>query len=392
MASLADRALELQLRGRFRFGVGAVAALPELVRGLGGERVFVVSDPGVVASGGETDTTELLISVTLPPTAALSTTSPLREAPLTLTYSAAASTDSDGEVVRYLWDMDGDGVYELDAGPISQRQVLYPAAGDHTVGVKVLDNLGASDTAVLSVSLTDDYGESEDNDSPLQATALGDLAPGSSVAGLKGGLGLGNYDGDQEDWFAFDVPAGVDLAVQLDFVHADANLDLELYGDDALLPLASARSQLDGELLVYDLSTHRAHSLNAAAASVWKRCDGEHSVAQIAAEIAVETTEAANPDAVYVGLGALDKAGLLAAWSHGSDERAGLTRRELVKRAAVLSAALPVVTSIIAPAAAVAAPNVRRDIAPFRNAALSASVCSSHIKKAPESPPGASEA
>jgi alcohol dehydrogenase len=51
VASLADRELELQLRGRLRFGVGAIEALPELVRGLGGERVFLVSDIGVVASG-----------------------------------------------------------------------------------------------------------------------------------------------------------------------------------------------------------------------------------------------------------------------------------------------------------------------------------------------------
>lgn len=51
MTTLADRSLELHLRGRVRFGVGSLATLPELVRGAGGSRVFVVTDPGVVRSG-----------------------------------------------------------------------------------------------------------------------------------------------------------------------------------------------------------------------------------------------------------------------------------------------------------------------------------------------------
>lgn len=51
MTTLADRSLELHLRGRVRFGVGSLATLPELVRGTGGSRVFVVTDPGVVRSG-----------------------------------------------------------------------------------------------------------------------------------------------------------------------------------------------------------------------------------------------------------------------------------------------------------------------------------------------------
>ncbi len=50
---LANQAFELLLRDRVRFGVGAIAGLPELIRELGGPdaRAFLVSDPGVVASG-----------------------------------------------------------------------------------------------------------------------------------------------------------------------------------------------------------------------------------------------------------------------------------------------------------------------------------------------------
>ena len=48
---LADRQLEIVLRNRVFFGVGAMARLPEVVRAAGGSRVFVVTDPGVRRSG-----------------------------------------------------------------------------------------------------------------------------------------------------------------------------------------------------------------------------------------------------------------------------------------------------------------------------------------------------
>lgn len=51
MTTLADRQLELQLRGRVAFGIGAIERLPELVAATGCRRVFIVTDPGVTASG-----------------------------------------------------------------------------------------------------------------------------------------------------------------------------------------------------------------------------------------------------------------------------------------------------------------------------------------------------
>jgi alcohol dehydrogenase class IV len=51
VTTLADRQFEIVLRNRVYFGVGAVARLPEVVAAVGGTRVFVVTDPGVRASG-----------------------------------------------------------------------------------------------------------------------------------------------------------------------------------------------------------------------------------------------------------------------------------------------------------------------------------------------------
>src|SRR5947208_1674819 len=48
------------------------------------------------------------------------------------------------------------------------------------------------------------------------------------------------------------------------------------------LPLSPAKDLIieelpGGELLVYDLTTHRAHNLNRSASLVWRHCDGETS-------------------------------------------------------------------------------------------------------------------
>ena len=51
MNRLADRQIEIVLRNRVYFGVGAIARLPEVVAAAGGSRVFVVTDPGVRRSG-----------------------------------------------------------------------------------------------------------------------------------------------------------------------------------------------------------------------------------------------------------------------------------------------------------------------------------------------------
>jgi alcohol dehydrogenase len=51
VTALADRQIEVILRNRVYFGVGAIDRLPEVVAAAGGSRAFVVTDPGVRASG-----------------------------------------------------------------------------------------------------------------------------------------------------------------------------------------------------------------------------------------------------------------------------------------------------------------------------------------------------
>ena len=109
---------------------------------------------------------------------------------------------------------------------------------------------------------------------------------------------------------------------------------------------------LGEELLIYDLDTDQAHCLGPTAASVWKRCDGDRTVAQI--------TDGLPPDAgsseevVRRAISELAELGLLDAQESGMD----WSRRELVLRVggagAAAAASAPLVKSIIAPTPAAA--------------------------------------
>jgi hypothetical protein len=128
------------------------------------------------------------------------------------------------------------------------------------------------------------------------------------------------------------------------------------------LPVPRARSErlvvqdLEDELLVYDLDRHRAHSLNATAALVWRHCDGRTSVGEVATLLERELGLPPNEDVVWLALRRLQAAHLLRdrlALAEGADT----ARRTLVRRlglAGGLAMLLPVVESIVAPTPAYA--------------------------------------
>jgi hypothetical protein len=118
-------------------------------------------------------------------------------------------------------------------------------------------------------------------------------------------------------------------------------------------PLARTRDlvlrTVGDEVLVYDLTRHRAHSLNRVAAAVWRRCDGTRDAAAIGAEVRAADGTPVTVEAVRYALAELGRARLLM----GPGGEVGVTRRELVRRLGTAAAvALPVVTSIVAPTAA----------------------------------------
>ncbi len=111
--------------------------------------------------------------------------------------------------------------------------------------------------------------------------------------------------------------------------------------------------ELPGEVLVYDLERHKAICLNRTAAVVWKHCDGRTDAAGIARRVGKELGQTVAEDVVWLALDQLGRDNLLRERAAQPVELAGMSRRELMRRAGIAAAvALPVVSSIVAPTAA----------------------------------------
>ena len=70
----------------------------------------------------------------------------------TVTFRAQAS-DPDGTITTYLFDLDGDGTYELDSDGLPEASTIFPTRGPRTIGVQVLDDSGAAAFATLPVKV-----------------------------------------------------------------------------------------------------------------------------------------------------------------------------------------------------------------------------------------------
>jgi hypothetical protein len=115
----------------------------------------VFSSPGTVAIGlrvtdalGATARTTRTVQVTRPPVARLSA-SPATPAPgQPVLLDAGSSSDPDGLITAYAWDLDGSGRFTTTTGSTPFLTHAF-SAGAHPIGVRVTDNFGASQTASI---------------------------------------------------------------------------------------------------------------------------------------------------------------------------------------------------------------------------------------------------
>ncbi len=107
------------------------------------------------------------------------------------------------------------------------------------------------------------------------------------------------------------------------------------------------------EVLVYDLTSNKAHCLNQTAAFVWKSCDGNNSIPEISKLLEKDSGAAIHEDLIWLAIDQLNEKNLLE--KEMASSFAGRSRREVIKKiglAAVI--ALPIVASITAPTSVLA--------------------------------------
>jgi hypothetical protein len=106
--------------------------------------------------------------------------------------------------------------------------------------------------------------------------------------------------------------------------------------------------ELQGEVLVYDIKSNKAHCLNSTAAFVWKCCDGGNSVPDIVRQFDSAGKGKVTEDLVWLAIDQLNESGLLANDIPPRFEKR--TRRQVLKSIGFASVvALPVIASLVAP-------------------------------------------
>lgn len=107
------------------------------------------------------------------------------------------------------------------------------------------------------------------------------------------------------------------------------------------------------EVLVYDLTSNKAHCLNQTAAFVWKSCDGNNSIQEITKLLENENGAVIHEDLIWLAIDQLNEKNLLE--KELTTSFAGRSRREVIKKIGLAAVvALPIVASITAPTSALA--------------------------------------
>ncbi|MCB1219202.1 MAG: PKD domain-containing protein [Planctomycetales bacterium] len=172
-------------------------------------------------------------------------------------FDASVSTDPDDDIVKYEFDWDGDGTYELDNGGTATAQHTYPGIGTYTPVLRVTDSGGLNDTfqATLIVDSAGNYHETEANDDSASADQLpgyGGYAKG--IQGWRGNLGVGGYDGSEEDWLVFAAPEPLEVQLNLAFIDAEADIDIRLFHEsDLSTSVASSTGTGNTESISYSI-------------------------------------------------------------------------------------------------------------------------------------------
>ncbi len=89
----------------------------------------------------------------VPPVAALSISPNPAEIGQSVNFDATASSDADGTVTKYQWDLDGNGSLETDTGTTPKTSRTYMTAGTINVRVLVTDEKGMTNSETFTLDI-----------------------------------------------------------------------------------------------------------------------------------------------------------------------------------------------------------------------------------------------
>lgn len=115
--------------------------------------------------------------------------------------------------------------------------------------------------------------------------------------------------------------------------------------------------EMGAETVIYDEQRNHIHRLNQTAALVWRHCDGQRTAGDLAQAVQDELGSPVTEEMVWLALDRLEKEQLLQDRLARPASAAQITRRQMLRKAALVGGAtllLPVVQSVAAPTPAMA--------------------------------------
>jgi PKD domain/K319L-like, PKD domain len=161
----------------------------------------------VTDADGATATAQATLNVlpTMPPNPVISATPNPVVAGDPVVFDASGSSDPDGSVVGYEWDLDGNGSFETPGGssPVAGR--AYPNPTVLSIGVRVTDNDGRTAVARVPLTIQAPAGSGSEQGSPGggdgsdpggatgggSGSGTGGSGSGGAAGGGSGGAGAG---------------------------------------------------------------------------------------------------------------------------------------------------------------------------------------------------------
>jgi PKD repeat protein len=139
------------------------------------------------------------------PTAAFTSSPSSVQTGQTVTFDASSSSDPDGTIAKYQWDLDGNGTYETDTGSTPTATKTYASPGGVDVRLRVTDNTGNTSSVTHTVTIanrapTASFSYSP-NPAPVSQAVTFDATqssdPDGSIAKYEWDLdGNGSYETD----------------------------------------------------------------------------------------------------------------------------------------------------------------------------------------------------
>ncbi len=177
---------DLNNDGAFERDTGAAPRTSQLFGAPGTYPVVLRVTDG---DGAKATATVSVLVRNLAPSAAISISPSPVAAGRSVLLDSSASTDADGGIVRYDWDLDGNGTFETTTGGTPTLSHAYPNAGSFNVAVRVRDDRGATSVAGAPLAVTGPADGGSGGGGGTGGTGGGGDAGGAGGSGGTGGTG-----------------------------------------------------------------------------------------------------------------------------------------------------------------------------------------------------------